>query len=197
MSKTLARSSSSSVVRRSKSSVAKPASLSASATWRLRGLSRLEPLPWAKITRPAAGSGSRRSPARRRPGASSISTGALGGRRVRRGRGSAAAAQLCRARGPPPTARSPPRRRPVRSRRRTGRCRRSRGAGRGRRPRRSRRRGAPRCPVERPARRGPPCAAPRAFSACPAATAVPPVAIPSSTRITVRPSTGSGSRSPR
>ena len=74
MSKTLARSRSSPPVSRSKSSVAKPVSLSASATCRLRGLSRLEPLPWAKTTRPAAGSGRRRSPATRTPGAGSIST---------------------------------------------------------------------------------------------------------------------------
>src|SRR5215216_4187677 len=52
---------SSSVVRRSRSSVARPASPSDSATWRLRELRRLLPLPCAKMTRPNASDGIRRS----------------------------------------------------------------------------------------------------------------------------------------
>src|SRR5581483_11017548 len=52
-------------VSRSKSSVPKPAAFSAAATWRLRGLRRLLPLPWAKATTPHAPSVSARSPSRR------------------------------------------------------------------------------------------------------------------------------------
>ena len=52
MSNTLARSSSSSAVSRSNSSVPSPASFSTPATYRLRGLCRLLPLPWAKTTMP-------------------------------------------------------------------------------------------------------------------------------------------------
>ena len=79
MSKTLARSPASSSVSRSNSSVASPFSFSDAATSRFRGLSLLEPLPWAKITRPAASSGTHRSPFRSRPGSASISAASLRG----------------------------------------------------------------------------------------------------------------------
>src|SRR5438105_594342 len=49
-------------VRRSTSNVAKRARLSISATWRLRGLKRLLPLPCAKRTTPRASAGVLRSP---------------------------------------------------------------------------------------------------------------------------------------
>ena len=52
---------SSSGVSRSTSSVASPAWFSVRATWRLRGLRRLLPLPWANSTRPAASAGRARS----------------------------------------------------------------------------------------------------------------------------------------
>jgi hypothetical protein len=59
---------SSSGVSRSSSSVASLASLSVSATYRLRGLWRLLPLPWAKIATPVASSGTTRSPRSHHPG---------------------------------------------------------------------------------------------------------------------------------
>src|SRR5690606_35989211 len=49
-------------VSKSKRSVAKPASFSASATSRLRRLCRLLPLPWAKTTMPVASGGTARKP---------------------------------------------------------------------------------------------------------------------------------------
>ncbi|MCT4371084.1 hypothetical protein CLG85_012470 [Yangia mangrovi] len=63
MSKTLRRSCASCGVSRSKSNVAKPRAINASATARLRGLSRLDPLPWAKMTSPRGSAGTERSPA--------------------------------------------------------------------------------------------------------------------------------------
>ena len=63
MSKTFLRSASSSEVRRSKSSVAKPWALSPLATAMLRGLRRLEPLPCAKVTTACAPWGIRNVPA--------------------------------------------------------------------------------------------------------------------------------------
>ena len=62
MSKTFARSLSSSVVKRSNSKVAMPLSLSASATILLRGLNRLEPLPCAKATSAKAPCGTLKAP---------------------------------------------------------------------------------------------------------------------------------------
>ncbi len=83
MSKTLRRSRSSGRVSRSISSVARPASPSSAATWRLRGLWRPLPLPWAKITSPPEFAGRRRSPGSRTPPVAGISTdraaGASGG----------------------------------------------------------------------------------------------------------------------
>ena len=66
MSKTLARSRSSAGVSRSKSRVPRPRRFKDSATRRLRGLWRLLPLPWAKITRPPAARGTLRCPGRAR-----------------------------------------------------------------------------------------------------------------------------------
>ena len=57
MSNTLLRSRSSTGVSRSKRTVASPFSLRREATAALRGLSRLEPDPWANMTTPTAGSG--------------------------------------------------------------------------------------------------------------------------------------------
>ena len=73
MSNTLARSSSSSGVRRSKSKVPRPSRLSAEPTKRLRGLCLLLPLPWAKTTRPLGDSGTVRCP-ESRPGPMGTST---------------------------------------------------------------------------------------------------------------------------
>src|SRR5437660_854768 len=53
---------SSASVSRSKSSVAMPASCSAAATNRLRGLRRLDPEPWANSTSPRGSGGTLRSP---------------------------------------------------------------------------------------------------------------------------------------
>src|SRR5207302_562261 len=55
---------SSASVSRSKSSVAMPASCSAAATNRLRGLRRLDPEPWANSTSPRGSGGTLRSPCR-------------------------------------------------------------------------------------------------------------------------------------
>lgn len=63
---------SSTSVSRSKSNVAKPASLSSRATQRLRQLSRLLPLPWAKSTSPRGASGTLTSPFRTTPSASIV-----------------------------------------------------------------------------------------------------------------------------
>ena len=62
MSNTLARSASSSGVSRSNSSVPRPASLSTEATYRLRGLCRLLPLPCTNTTMPGAFSGNATCP---------------------------------------------------------------------------------------------------------------------------------------
>jgi hypothetical protein len=60
--KTLRRSLASCSVRRSNSNVAIARRCNCSATYVLRGLSRLLPLPWAKITRPVTGSGTVKIP---------------------------------------------------------------------------------------------------------------------------------------
>ena len=70
MSNTLARSSSSSEVSKSNSKVPKPASFSCSATWRLRGLCLLLPLPCTNTTMPVAPAGTVRCPASVTPAAS-------------------------------------------------------------------------------------------------------------------------------
>ena len=60
--------SSSSAVSRSTKSVPKPCALIRCATKRFRGLCRLLPLPWAKITSPVVPTGSARSPDSTAPG---------------------------------------------------------------------------------------------------------------------------------
>ena len=67
MSNTFARSSSSPGVSRSNNSVANPARCSTPATYRLRGLCRLLPLPCTNTTRPRAPAGTVRCPASRAP----------------------------------------------------------------------------------------------------------------------------------
>src|SRR5438132_1736571 len=62
ISKTLARSASSSGLNRSRSSVARRMSRNPAATWLLRGLKRPLPLPWAKITSPFASEGTPSKP---------------------------------------------------------------------------------------------------------------------------------------
>lgn len=91
MSKTLCLSASSAGVSRSNSSVPRPASCNTSATARLRGLCRLLPEPWANITRPAAPSGRARSPASRTPAASTSTPVVTGAGRTRAGSATARA----------------------------------------------------------------------------------------------------------
>src|SRR5215472_854157 len=88
MSNTLALSTSSSRVSRSNSSVLRPASARTVATYRLRGLCLLLPLPWAKITIPGAPAGTVRLPASRvvpATGSTSISAAASLRRAIRPG----------------------------------------------------------------------------------------------------------------
>ena len=86
ISKTLERSCSSSGVSRSNSKVAIPCVFSALATAILRGLNRLEPLPWANTTSALAEAGRRRVPARPSgPITTSRAITTLGSTRVGRG----------------------------------------------------------------------------------------------------------------
>lgn len=182
MSKTFSRSVSSAGVSRSKSRVPRPARFMAAATARLRGLWRLLPEPWAKTTTAPAPGGTVRSPASASPPASTTTSAG------RRSTGSCAAC-VSRVR----TSSSGVW---VKSRYHSPTARKARGVDRQTTSSawvRSQATASGGATGTASTTRAAPCARTTSH----AAAAVAPVAIPSSTTITDRPSSGTRGRSPR